>query len=257
MMRACALYFVLLVVVGNGPNSVAVARRPNGWEPPEWWDRISEQDTTGLLRKCKRRPPRNGRRCGWRHKICYSGTQECDQVGAHPLFRCECLSSTWDCVPESCPTEQQGCGTEDDCTGGEMCFSPEDSFCGVCLTDPPSCLTDDDCPEGFGDVFGGAGGLFCDNRKIPCHCNGFGPTCNTACTVDTDCGAGDTCLPDGHCAPTLCELDADCVDNFACSSALTCVRRTCTDDEECTVDGGFCVKGQCFSERGFCSFPPP
>lgn len=77
---------------------------------PLWYDRLEEEDDSGLLKRCFKRqgvPPQQGRRCARRPKLCYFGTQDCDGVGAHPETRCFCDghagSRTWNCTIETCP----------------------------------------------------------------------------------------------------------------------------------------------------------
>eukprot|EP00545_Synedropsis_sp_CCMP1620_P005513 CAMPEP_0119016150 /NCGR_PEP_ID=MMETSP1176-20130426/11842_1 /TAXON_ID=265551 /ORGANISM="Synedropsis recta cf, Strain CCMP1620" /LENGTH=243 /DNA_ID=CAMNT_0006969483 /DNA_START=29 /DNA_END=760 /DNA_ORIENTATION=+ len=219
---------------------------------PDWWERISSEDTTGRLKRCWKKTaagvlPADGVQCARTPKICYFGTQECGELSAHPTTKCSC-DTKWDCEPEACPVNIGGCASQADCAGFEFCFAEDDNFCGICQN-IPSCSSDLDC----------FGSLLCDDRKAKCLCNGSGPVCNPACTSDTDCGLGDTCsLPDGHCVATACTVDVDCVDHFACSATggTSCERRTCTADPDCS-DGGFCVKGKCYVDRGFCSPPPP
>lgn len=213
--------------------------------PPPWWTRISNEDTTGQLRRCFKRtvPPVDGSRCSRNPKLCYFDTQQCAGVGPHPVTKCTCDGNIWNCAPESCP----GCTNGNDCQNLEICFAEDDPFCGICFQDPfGNCSADTDC---FGT------GQVCDDRKQPCQCNP-GNTCNSPCTSNADCGTGDTCsLPDGHCGATTCTTDSDCIDHFACTT--TCARRTCSSQADCAVDGGFCVKGRCYETLGFCSFPPP
>ena len=258
----------------------------HGWtpyEPPPWWDRLQEQDTSGFLRTCQRwvrrgLVPRSSRPCGVRPKLCYFDTQECPGVGPHPVTRCECVrvnanyrygtrrarhAHRWSCRRETCPVKELppdgSCSSDEDCEDPtnllfQVCFGPQDDFCGICRNFPLGCLSDEDCI--VGDNLGGGGGTVCDTRRIPCLCDP-GPTCNAPCTRAEDCAAGDTCLPDGHCVPTTCTTDVDCVDQFVCdtSASNTCERRTCSTDVDCL--SGYCVKGLCFDQRGFCSALPP
>lgn len=76
---------------------------------PLWFQRIAEEDESGLLKRCFKKdvPPNNGDRCARRAKVCYFDTQDCDGMGAHPVTKCYCDgrngSQTWSCEPEACP----------------------------------------------------------------------------------------------------------------------------------------------------------
>lgn len=76
---------------------------------PLWFERIAEEDTSGLLKRCFKKsvPPMNGSRCSRKAKVCYFDTQDCDGVGAHPVTKCSCDGKAgtqkWDCEPEVCP----------------------------------------------------------------------------------------------------------------------------------------------------------
>lgn len=156
-----------------------------------------------------------------------------------------CVLDEEDVVPEG------GCTVEQPCSGPffDICFATDDPFCGICFNPEFDgngvCNNDSDC----------FGGLVCDldPPKNLCLCSPQ-PICVSPCMNDAQCEEGETCDSGGHCVDQPCVSSAGCPNNFACTSAGACSRKTCTSSSDCS---GFCVKGQCYAEAGFCSPPPP
>lgn len=101
-----------------------------GYIEPAWYDRIEAEFTGANLKRCtKRNPngikpaPASGESCSAAAKTCFFGTQECPEVGPHPVFRCSCDgaagSQTWSCPSLACPV---GCPPEG--TGFEFFNDP-------------------------------------------------------------------------------------------------------------------------------------
>jgi hypothetical protein len=140
------------------------------------------------------------------------------------------------------PLPPWACTAEQPCTGpNEMCFGPEDDFCGMCMDPVSPCDADGDCVEGM--VCGGV---------PPCSCSGQ-TECTPACILGDECGVGKTCDEGGHCEPAPCASDDACPANFACTTGA-CIRMSCAASSECD---GHCVKGKCHGIPGNCSPPPP
>eukprot|EP00545_Synedropsis_sp_CCMP1620_P012301 CAMPEP_0119012356 /NCGR_PEP_ID=MMETSP1176-20130426/6482_1 /TAXON_ID=265551 /ORGANISM="Synedropsis recta cf, Strain CCMP1620" /LENGTH=164 /DNA_ID=CAMNT_0006965293 /DNA_START=120 /DNA_END=614 /DNA_ORIENTATION=+ len=75
---------------------------------PDWYDRMQQEDETGMLKKCSKRTrqgklPEIGQKCAKKPKMCYFGTQDCLGVGAHPGNKCFCDGNTWNCEFTTCP----------------------------------------------------------------------------------------------------------------------------------------------------------
>ena len=158
---------------------------------------------------------------------------------------CTCTSDlTVACTEMACPP---GCYAEQACTvSWEMCWAPGEPLpCGMCYAPMPGegCASDADC----------AADQICDETGGSlCLCYPM-PMCVPACTTDAACGEGQVCTKSGHCAATPCAMSLDCPTNFACVAGA-CARTSCKSSAECA---GFCVKGLCYGEPGYCSPVPP
>ncbi|MBI5525205.1 MAG: hypothetical protein HY897_02645 [Deltaproteobacteria bacterium] len=122
------------------------------------------------------------------------------------------------------------CGADDTCSqNGGKCTSDEDccrpggtigSWCGVsgtcrvCATKGGACESDYDCCYSLGPVM-------CTSRN----------RCQVICKIDSDCGDGNVCLPDGECTGPVCSADIDCNGQRCCSGE-------CRDDCGYGRDGG-------------------
>lgn len=151
--------------------------------------------------------------------------------------------------PDAAADTQVGpdqCTVEQSCKAG-MCYFPGESIgCGMCQKIESSCEADADCTKG--DIC----------KAVKCACSPA-TTCQPGCKADTECGDGQFCAPDFHCTPMACKNvggQDSCPANFLCDtpSKPHCVRMGCMVNANCK---GFCVKGNCYSEPGFCSYPPP
>lgn len=153
------------------------------------------------------------------------------------------------CPDLACPS-QECCRQASDCELGG-CLSPGEQVCGgACNPQPSECTTDRDCqpmPTGVGAV------LVCD--PVPCPCTGSPGRCVAGCTIDDDCGLGQTCdAPSGRCRARTCTAAAPCPPDFDCVGG-GCQRRTCTSDVACDH---FCVEGVCRGDGlGSCQLPQP
>ncbi len=142
------------------------------------------------------------------------------------------------------------CAAEQDCKNAQMCFAPGESMgCGMCFNVPDPCQSDAACGKG----------QIC--QPTPCACGGES-SCQAGCALPSDCKEGTFCAPDGNCVADVCKIvdppgkDPSCKPNFVCLNAANphCQRKTCATSADCQ---GACVKGLCYSEPGFCSYPPP
>lgn len=137
------------------------------------------------------------------------------------------------------------CRTSTDCDGmdGSFCAYPGAPSCGGagCFGEP--CAVDGDCV-----VRGGLSVCELDS------CCGV-LICKAGCSVDTDCGEGQSCAADHHCVAQSC-ASGGCPSDFDCGGdALpVCLRRSCVDDSACD---GYCVLGSCYSTPGSCEQPAP
>ena len=92
--------------------------------------------------------------------------------------------------------QEQGCFSQSDCSGHEMCVDPRYPVCGA----QPTC-------EGM----------------TQCGCE-----CVTACTA-TSCEADEVCDAGGCCLPRSCATDSECgVANSRCVAGQCKRRGTCT-----------------------------
>ena len=145
------------------------------------------------------------------------------------------------------------CTAEQKCTDPmEICFGPEDNFCGMCKDPDFPCDDDAQC----------AAGTVCSEEAPPCSCTGE-TECVAACTPGVECAIGKVCDAGGHCKPKSCEGDPSaCPANFSCITQGpvdmqlpgTCERTACSQSSECD---DHCVKGKCHGIPGNCSPPPP
>jgi len=151
---------------------------------------------------------------------------------------------------ESLP--EWACTSEQKCTGAnEICFGPEDNFCGICMDPQWPCQDDGQCDEG----------TVCGEEAPPCSCTGE-TECVSACTPGLECDQGKLCDDGGHCTAKPCVDGLECPANFSCISggpvdmpvSGTCQRTTCSQSSECD---DHCVKGKCYGIPGNCSPPPP
>jgi len=142
------------------------------------------------------------------------------------------------------------CASEQACKNAQKCFAPGESMgCGMCFNVPDPCQSDAACGKG----------QIC--QPTPCACGGES-SCQAGCTLPSDCKEGTFCAPDGNCVADVCKivdppgLDPSCKPNFVCVNAANphCQRKTCATSGQCQ---GACVKGLCYGEPGFCSYPPP
>lgn len=142
------------------------------------------------------------------------------------------------------------CASEQACKNAQICFAPGESMgCGMCFNVPDPCQNDAACGKG----------QIC--QPTPCACGGES-SCQAGCTMASDCKEGTFCAPDGNCVADVCKIvdppgkDPSCKPNFVCTNAANphCQRKTCATSADCQ---GACVKGLCYSEPGFCSYPPP
>ncbi len=144
-------------------------------------------------------------------------------------------------LPDDACTMEQACNVP-----GALCFAPDDLFCGICMSPDVlggACNSVADCPAG----------KVCDAPPPgTCLCEPGIKVCKDPCSSPDECGPGMTCNT-GVCLPMPCGSDSDCASSFACMAGL-CVRKPCVSSTECT---GWCVKGHCYDEPGFCSPPPP
>lgn len=151
-------------------------------------------------------------------------------------------------VGEADAGNDNGCTSEQSCKGGQMCFVPGESIgCGMCQQPPDACQSDLDCATGGGKP------KICIWQKNDCTCSGE-KLCHDGCTSDNDCaGPWQSCAPDNHCVAKACAANADCPVHFSCAAG-SCARVKCKASGDCP--GGFCVKGQCYPKKGFCSYLP-
>lgn len=163
------------------------------------------------------------------------------------------------------PLPDGACNDTQDCqsTGG-ACLEPGGFLgCGVCNNNFVTCTDDSDC---------GAGSVSSDQiceRVSPedCACDSSISICKDACTQNSDCDAGESCDPDGHCIETPCSTDdisaRACPHNFECVEVVcsvdgdcqVCQRSACDQNSDCANDN-VCVNGECYAELGSCQLPP-
>jgi len=197
--------------------------------------------------------------------------------------------------PGATPVSTMSCRSGDDCgpIGPVICCQAEPCWPDACPIPPSMCAsmgshfecdTDMDCAPGGTCVSSFEGCPRCEFRR--CH-NPPPPT--PPCTTQPDsCAPDGRCQPDGTCAPLACDAGYACGDPYRCrpgsaradthgcelipcddgwscglnarctapgqTSDHGCTTLSCTADADC--DCGFCVKGQCASALGFCSFAP-
>lgn len=147
----------------------------------------------------------------------------------------------------STPLGEGECRSEQDCTGGQSCFSEDEPMCGDCEPAMRACEADEAC--GDGNVC----------REFTPHCScGDGPSteCVPACTGDETCSDGERCDA-GHCVPWACADGYTCPTFYACTGTegTGCERVACASDGDCGE--GWCVEGACFADPGTCSYEPP
>lgn len=145
------------------------------------------------------------------------------------------------------------CTAEQKCTGPEeICFGPEDDFCGMCKDPEFPCDDDGQC----------GGDTVCGEEAPACSCTGE-IECVDPCTPGAECAIGKVCDAGGHCKPQSCADDPTaCPANFSCITQGpvdmqlpgTCERTACSQSSECD---DHCVKGKCHGIPGNCSPPPP
>ncbi len=143
------------------------------------------------------------------------------------------------------------CRDHPDCGDtGESCFTEDDPWCGTCEDPEITCTTADDCADGE----------VCEPELLQCPCTAADTswTCVPRCTADS-CAAGERCDEDsGLCALVHCSEGGGCSEPFhscvAEAAGTGCVRDACTVDTDCGE--GWCVRGACFPEPGFCSTGP-
>ena len=152
----------------------------------------------------------------------------------------------------STPLGEGQCRSEQDCTGGELCFNEDEPRCGDCEPSQRACETDEVCGEGN----------VCREFTPECSC-GDGPSteCVAACVGDETCADGERCDA-GHCVTWACADGYTCPTHFACTGAegtgtagTGCERVACASDGDCGE--GWCVEGACFAEPGICSYEVP
>lgn len=142
------------------------------------------------------------------------------------------------------------CQSSEDCEGGQFCVPPGESpGCGICFQPEQQCGEDRDCGSGF----------VCQEYQVQCSCGGSEFLCMPSCTADTQCGEGQVCDEgSGHCVTYTCGMGKACEELTTCvpgSGGDDCVRWSCSYDGDCG-DGNACVEGQCYTDYGFCSYPP-
>ena len=152
-----------------------------------------------------------------------------------------------DAGPDAGGLGEGQCETEADCdsTIFALCWAPDEQLpCGVCFSPPETCADDSACKAIDPTTI-------CKTEK--CACSGE-KTCQQGCLdQDSNCGPGQTCATDGNCVATSCSSASDCPTNFQCGQAGTCERKPCSDSATCT---GYCVKGLCYDDPGYCSPAP-
>lgn len=115
---------------------------------------------------------------------------------------------------------QQGCTSDDNCTGGYIC----DSSTGDCVPpgeQPKPCVSDSDCATGY----------TCDTTTGSCVL-----TTTEECTADLECASGETCVA-GVCTPSggevECITSSDCAFDEYCAEGGVCtpasIGCTCED----------------------------
>jgi hypothetical protein len=116
------------------------------------------------------------------------------------------------CVPEGTSGALEGCETDEDCRGREMCV------CGRCMV--KFCTRNDECGEG-------ATCDFTANRCVQtcedvCDCDGPNARCDIGmcqqmCLVNAECQTGEICsLSRARCLTVPCSSDADCFPEEEC-----------------------------------------
>lgn len=150
--------------------------------------------------------------------------------------------------PGECVPPEGSCHTSSECEEA-FCLSPGASLgCGICYEPEDSCALDADCQAGDPTAI-------CVPSTIDdCLCSPAN-LCKPGCTSASDCGVGESCGGDHHCAPTACATDAGCPLWFGCGEGA-CARKSCAGDAECGSNG-YCVNGACFGTLGTCAYPPP
>jgi hypothetical protein len=145
-------------------------------------------------------------------------------------------------------TSSGACWSSADCHSGSICTPEGQSVCGgACPTVMHPCASDSDCASD------GAVPLICVVE--PCVCGPTNMGCLAGCSADKDCGPGETCGANHHCAPTPCgAAGQSCPTDFACGASGTCGRKGCTIDSQCS---NACVEGECYDRAGRCQIEAP
>lgn len=150
-----------------------------------------------------------------------------------------------DSAPDGACREHADCDSEEQ----ESCFTQDDVWCGACEDAEIGCEQPGDC--GDGEV--------CASTPLACPCDVEASTaCVPRCTAEA-CGAGETCDDDsGLCVVTPCTDSGDACPAFHdCvpgGPGDGCVRAVCSADADCGE--GYCVRGACYAEPGFCDPGP-
>jgi hypothetical protein len=200
-----------------------------------------------------------------------------------------CMDDHWQSVPDgtTCwPPPANTCDTGHVAPTASACSAAypdcypvsDGTFCGVV---PGACRTDADCPAEHRGINGGgfvaytcigpsvrvrcgphiggpapacsvdsqcnAGQICRPDPTVPTGRNGPSAFCVEACAADLDCTATETCESSGHCRPRSC---AECPSYFACTNG-SCIVPTCTADSDCP-GGGYCVNTRCAGSLGSC-----
>jgi hypothetical protein len=145
-------------------------------------------------------------------------------------------------------TSSGACWSFADCRSGSTCTPEGQSVCGgACPIVTHPCASDSDCASD------GAVPLICVVE--PCVCGSTNLGCLAGCSADKDCGPGETCGANHHCAPTPCGAAGQtCPADFACGTNGTCARKGCSIDSQCS---NACVEGQCYDRPGHCQIEAP
>jgi len=146
------------------------------------------------------------------------------------------------------------CASDADCADGYVCDSADTETC------IPACEFGSDCGEGEVCLVNGHCVRPADGPGTPCFfdsdCNGNElcsdetNLCVPACVEDADCGEGQTCQADGHCADIeqgACVRDDDCPEGEVCRDLQFCVPYECSVNDDCRLPSFYC------REDGLCS----
>ncbi len=164
------------------------------------------------------------------------------------------------CVPPETIGPPAGCSADAECAAG--CFCDEAS--GACI-ESPFCSTDADCGVGWtcdgrSTCIPVVSGCTADAEcAAACYCEELNGTCIESgyCAADADCAwlgmecdeSRSTCIPPEVVTPTACTLDADCAAGQTCCDGECKDARIPGDVGNCTYSGecggGLCVDGSC------------